>query len=82
LWRCGDVLFLEVPPLASDALLRTLHPVLENVLQIVDDFEISYLGAYFSWSKKPKNRMGARSESNSMFGLEKMDRWNPIKHPP
>jgi hypothetical protein len=25
----------EVPPLASDALLTTLHPLLENVLQIV-----------------------------------------------
>jgi len=32
LWRCGDGLFFEVPPLASDALLTTLHPLLENVL--------------------------------------------------
>jgi len=31
LWRCGDGLFFEVPPLASDALLTTLHPRLENV---------------------------------------------------
>jgi hypothetical protein len=29
------VLFFEVPPLASDALLTTLHPPLENVLQTV-----------------------------------------------
>jgi hypothetical protein len=28
-------LFFEVLPLASDALLTTLHPLLENVLQIV-----------------------------------------------
>jgi hypothetical protein len=35
LWRCGDGLFFEVPPLASDALLITLHPLLENVLQTV-----------------------------------------------
>jgi hypothetical protein len=35
LWRCGDGIFIEVPPLASDALLTTLHPLLENVLQIV-----------------------------------------------
>jgi hypothetical protein len=27
--------FFEVPPLASDALLNTLHPLLENVLQTV-----------------------------------------------
>jgi hypothetical protein len=32
---CGDGLFFEVPPLASDALLKTLHPLLENVLQTV-----------------------------------------------
>jgi hypothetical protein len=35
LWRCGDGLFFEVPPLASDALLTTLHLLLENVLQTV-----------------------------------------------
>jgi hypothetical protein len=27
--------FFEVPPLASDELLTTLHPLLENVLQTV-----------------------------------------------
>jgi hypothetical protein len=48
LWRCGDGLFFEVPPLASDALLTTLHPLLENVLQTVDHLEISCLGAPFS----------------------------------
>jgi hypothetical protein len=32
---CGDGLFFEVPPLASDALLTTLRPLLENVLQTV-----------------------------------------------
>jgi hypothetical protein len=35
LWRCGSSLFFEVPPLASDVLLTTLHPLLENVLQTV-----------------------------------------------
>jgi hypothetical protein len=35
LWRCSDGLFFEVPSLASDALLRTFHPLLENVLQTV-----------------------------------------------
>jgi hypothetical protein len=29
---CGDGLFFEVPPLASDALLITLHPPLNNRL--------------------------------------------------
>jgi hypothetical protein len=58
LWRCGDGLFFEVPPLSSDALLTILHPLLENVLQTVDYFEILYLGAPFSWLEKPRNRMG------------------------
>jgi hypothetical protein len=44
--------------LASDALLTKLHPLLENVLQTVDHFEISCLGALFSWLEKPRNRMG------------------------
>jgi hypothetical protein len=34
-WRRGDGLFFEVPPLGSDALRTTLHPLLENVLQTV-----------------------------------------------
>jgi hypothetical protein len=58
LWRCGDGLFFEVPPLASDTLLTTLHPLLENVLQTVDHFEISCLGAPISWLEKPRNCRG------------------------
>jgi hypothetical protein len=54
LWRCGDGLFSE----ASDALLTTLHPFLEDVLQTVDHFEISSLGDLFSWLEKTRNRMG------------------------
>jgi hypothetical protein len=57
LWRCSDGLFFEVHPLGSEALLTTLHPLIENVLQTVDDFEIC-LGAPFSWLEKPRNRMG------------------------
>jgi hypothetical protein len=41
-----------------DALLTTLYPLVENVLQTVDHFQISYLGAPFSWLEKPRNRMG------------------------
>jgi hypothetical protein len=58
LWRCGDGLFFKVPPLASDALLTTLHPPLGNVLHTVDHFENSCLVAPFSWLEKPRNRMG------------------------
>jgi hypothetical protein len=78
LWRCGDGLFFEVPPLASDAILTTLHPLVENVLQTVDHFEISCLGAPFHGWKSPEIAR-SRSELNSVFGLEKVDQWNPIR---
>jgi hypothetical protein len=70
LWRCHDGLFFEVPLLASDGLLTTLHPLLENVLQTVDHFEISCLGAPSSWLEKPRDCRGR---------LGKVDRWNPIR---
>jgi hypothetical protein len=43
--------------LASDALLAMLHPLLD-VLKTIDHFEISYLGAPFSWLEKSRNCMG------------------------
>jgi hypothetical protein len=52
------ILFFKVPPLASDALLTMLHPLLENMLQTVDLFKISCLRAPFSWLEKPRNHMG------------------------
>jgi hypothetical protein len=59
---CGGtvtVSFFEVPPLASDALLTTLHPLLENVMQTVDHFEISR-SSLFMVGKAQKSH-GARS---------------------
>jgi hypothetical protein len=35
MWRCNDGLFFKVPPLASDAILTMLHPLLKNVLQTI-----------------------------------------------
>jgi hypothetical protein len=58
LWRCGDSLFFEVPPLASDALLTTFHPLLENLLHTVDNFEIPCLRAPFSWLLNVRSHMG------------------------
>jgi hypothetical protein len=78
LWMRGDAPSFEVPPLVSDAFLTTLHPLLENMLKTVDQFEISCLGAPFLWLKKPRNRMGARSALNSVFDSEEVDRWKPI----
>jgi hypothetical protein len=42
LWKYGDGFFFEVPPLASDALLTTLHPLLENGITVV--LKESFLG--------------------------------------
>jgi hypothetical protein len=36
----------------------TLHLLLENVLQTIDNFEISCLRAPISWLEKPRNHMG------------------------
>jgi hypothetical protein len=55
-----------------------LHPLLENVLQTIDHFEIFCLGAPFPWLEKPTNSVGARFEVNSVFSLEKVDQWNSI----
>jgi hypothetical protein len=65
LWRYGDGILFEVPSLASDALLTTLHPLLEYMLQTVcrklqEDIGAGGFdfGAPFSWLEKPRNRMG------------------------
>jgi hypothetical protein len=65
---CGGavtVSFFEVPPLANNELLTTLHPLFENVLQTVclklqENTEAGSFdhGAPFSWLEKPRNLMG------------------------
>jgi hypothetical protein len=82
LWRCGDGLFFEVPPLASDALLTTLHPLLENVLQTVDYFEISCLGAPFSWLEKSRNRKGRDMNWILCSAWKKWIGGTPLEHLP
>jgi hypothetical protein len=52
LWRCGDGLFFEVPPLASDALLTTLQTVCRKL-----QGDSGTGGAPFSRLEKPRNRM-------------------------
>jgi hypothetical protein len=82
LWRCGDGLFFEVTPFASDALLTTLHPLLENVLQAVDRFEIYCLGALFSWLEKPRNRMERDLNWILCSAWKKWICGIPSEHPP
>jgi hypothetical protein len=82
LWRRVDGLFFEVPPLTSDALLTTLHSLLENLLQIVDHFEISYLGAPFSWLEKPRNRMGRYLNCILCSAWKKWIGGTLLEHPP
>jgi hypothetical protein len=65
LWRRVDGLLFEVPPLASDELLTTLHPLIENVLQTVcrklqGDSGTGGFDLVITWLllEKPRNRMG------------------------
>jgi hypothetical protein len=67
-WRCDDGLFFEVPPLASNALLTTLHPFLKNVLQTIccKLQEDSETGSFLPWRSlfmvgKAQKFHGARS---------------------
>jgi hypothetical protein len=76
-WRCGDGLFVEVPPLASDALLTTLHPLLEKFC-IRPLWNFLPRSSLFMVGKAQKSH-GASSELNSVFGLDKVDGWNPIR---
>jgi len=61
-WRCGDGLLFKLSPLASDALLTTLHPLLGYVLQTVccKLQEDSGTGGFdlLIWLEKPRNRRG------------------------
>jgi hypothetical protein len=68
--------------LASDILLTTLHPLLENVLQTVDHFEISYVGAPFPWLEKPRNRMGLDLNWILCSDWKKWVGRTPSEHPP
>jgi hypothetical protein len=80
LWRCSDGLFFAVPSLASDALM-TLHPLLKNVLQTFDHLEIACRRAPFSWLGNTRNHVGW-DLNWIVFGLEKVDWWNPIRASP
>jgi hypothetical protein len=63
--------------LGKQYILTTLHPLLINVLQTVDHFEIFCLGAPFSWFEKPRNRVGR--DLNWVLCSAWVDRWNPIR---
>jgi hypothetical protein len=63
-------------------LLTTLHPLLENLLQIADHFEISCLGAPFSWSEKPRNRMERDLKWILCSAWKKWIGGTPLEHPP
>jgi hypothetical protein len=81
-WMWSDSVFFEVPPLASDALLTTFHPLLKNMLQTIGHFEISCLRASFSWLEKTRNHM--RRDLNWILCLawKKWISGTQLEHPP
>jgi hypothetical protein len=82
MWRCGDGLFFEVPPLTSDALLKTPHPLFENALQTVNRVETSCLGALFSWLEKPRNDMERDLNWILCSAWKKWIGGTTLEHPP
>jgi hypothetical protein len=69
-------------PLASDVLLTTLNPLIENLMQTVDQFEISCLGAPFSWWKSPEIAWGRDLNSILCSAWKKWIGGTPLEHPP
>jgi hypothetical protein len=59
--------FVEMPSLSRDTLLTTLHPVLENVLQTVDHFEIFLPRSSLFMVGKAQKLHGARYELNYVW---------------
>jgi hypothetical protein len=75
LWRCGVGLFFEVPPLASDELLTTLHLLLENGLTVV-------LKEPFSgWRSNLSGVFALRDWKVAMDALTEIG-GTPLEHPP
>jgi hypothetical protein len=72
LWRCGDGLFFEVPPLASDALVITLHPLLEHRVTVV--LKEHFLG----WRRNLSGASALRDWKVPMDAAHR-DRWNPTR---
>jgi hypothetical protein len=82
LWRFSNSLFFEVPPLASDALLTMLYPLLEIVLLTIDDFNILCLRASFLWLEKPRNCLGRDLNWILYFAWKKWISETPLEHLP
>jgi hypothetical protein len=66
---------------AINVLQRSTH-FSKNVLQTVDHFEISCLGAPFSWLEKPRNRMGRDLNWILYSAWKKLIGGTPSEHTP
>jgi hypothetical protein len=77
-----EVRWREVPPFASDALLTTLHPLLENVLQTVNHFEFLVLELHFHGWKSPEIAWGRGLNWILCSAWKKGIGRTPLEHPP
>jgi hypothetical protein len=75
LWRCSDGLFFAIPPLASDAFLITLHPLLENGITVV--LKEPFLG----WRSNLSGASALRDWEVAMDALTEIGE-TPLEHPP
>jgi hypothetical protein len=75
LWRCGDGLLFEVPPLASDELLTMLHPLLEN------DVMVALKEPFLGWWSNLSGASALREWKVAADALTEIG-GSPLQHPP
>jgi hypothetical protein len=80
LWKCGDGLFFEVTPSASDALPTTLYPLRKRDADHWSLRNFLPRSSLFMVGKVQKS-YGARSELNSVF-WKKWIGGTSLEHPP
>jgi hypothetical protein len=79
MWRCGDGLFLRSISLGKRYTSYNVPPTSQK--RAADRWSLQNFlprSSLFMAGKTQKSH-GARSELNSVFGLKKLDRWNPIR---
>jgi hypothetical protein len=81
LWRCGDGLFFEVPPPPHGRRCTSYNaPPTSREKGCRPLITSKFLASELSFHGLKRLEIACgRSELNSVFGLEKVDLWNPIR---
>jgi hypothetical protein len=79
LWRCGDGLFFRNTSLGKRCTSYIASPTSRKRAADRWSLRIFLPRSSLFMAGKAQKLNGARSELNSVFGLEKVDLWNPIR---